>query len=308
MNTFEPINSDRLRDKDLMIAYLRDRADRKDEELIEQLMEDDPLYRLSMETLAEAMSENPANFRSELSLVEARMEQMLLSGRDQLIKRLESSEDQVSGAGLIEKFRKLPGWQKYLGLFFVIILWAGLIYIPLSHSAMPSEPELNLVPAGDIALAKEFLAGCGEKSPQGFGRADEPVSVYSALMLNYVEGNYQTALDQFQQVKKAGGLSASCEAMTIFYEAKSLMAIGRNDEAKARFTEAVQHPEIPVSARNAGFWYLANMEMAAGNEENAGKYFAALLASDKENKADHLATLMEKKYLQQAEQFLEYLK
>ncbi|MEZ4776518.1 MAG: hypothetical protein R3D00_25305 [Bacteroidia bacterium] len=306
MNTFEPIDKDRLRHVDLMIAYLTDTASLDDVEQIEALMEEDDLYRLSMEELSAEVVKNPGAAREKVLYAEKNIDALLLAGKNAFLEKNAGTTD---ANDLIARFRKTPFIYRFFGVLAGLLVAALLIWLPLRKSNLPFDPTANLIVGEDLQLATVFVGSCDDK---GFGRpkneVHEGVSISSALVDNYAEGNFEVAASQFTELLANPAFSDSCVALINFYQAKSLMAVGNNQPAIAAFSQTINQIAAKPSVINASHWYIANLLLVTGDYAAARQHFEKLASLEKTDKQNHLPSLLSKNYLSEARQFLEYLK
>ncbi|MEZ4827899.1 MAG: hypothetical protein R3C61_16680 [Bacteroidia bacterium] len=306
MNTFEPIDKDRLRNVDVMIAYLTDTASEKDVEAIEALMEEDELYRLSMEELAGAVAADPQVARAKVLRTEAALDELLLSGKDAFVAQLVASKEDTD---LIARFRKTPFIYRFFGVIAGLTIATLLIWLPLRKPNLPFDPAANLIIGEDLQMGTLFVKNCDNK---GIGRPEGEinagVSVSSALLDNYAEGNFDEAALQFAFLMKQGSLSDSCVALASFYQAKSYMAAGKNQPAIQAFSQTINQIAAKTSVIYASHWYIANLQLVEEDYQGAREHFRILAALDSDDKHNHLPSLLAKNYLTRAQQFLEYMK
>lgn len=306
MNTFEPIDKDRLRHVDLMIAYLTDTASLDDVEQIEALMEEDALYRLSMEELSAEVAKNPGNAREKVLHTEQNIDALLLAGKQTFLAQTAGTTEEND---LISRFRKTPLIYRFLGVLAGLTIAAWLIWLPLRTPELPFDPTANLVIGEDLQLATMFVGNCDN---QGFARPENEVrkgiTVTSALVDHYAEGNFENAADQFTQLLQDPSFSDSCLALINFYQAKSLMAAGNNQTAIAAFSQTINQIAAKPAVINASHWYLANLLLVSEDYAAARQHFEKLVSLDKADKKNHLPSLLAKNYLSEARQFLEYMK
>ncbi|MDX2247158.1 MAG: tetratricopeptide repeat protein [Bacteroidia bacterium] len=306
MNTFEPIDKDRLRHVDLMIAYLTDTASLEDIIKIEALMKEDDLYRLAMEELAREVSKNPQVAREKVVQTEALIDNMLLSGKNAFLAQTFAAEEEND---ITARFRKTPFIYRFFGILAGLVVATLLIWLPLRKPSLPLDPSANLIIGDDLQMATAFIGKCDNK---GFGRPEgqieASVSVSSALVDNYAEGNYPEAAAQFSQLLKNPSFSDSCLALIHFYQAKSLMAAGETEAAVNAFSQTIEQIAATPALVNASHWYLGNLLAVNEDYIAARVHFEKLAVLDPSAKKNHLPSLLAKNYLTEARQFLEYMR
>lgn len=294
MNSLNHSETDNLRDVDLMIAYLQDDVSLEEVEQIESLMEQDALYRAAMEGL-------------QYNLVSDR-DPMLTKRRDQQLQKAMpahldaarewfATQDGTSSKGNSwrDRMSGLPLWIIAGGVMVLLLL----IFLPFQTSNSSIDVSKNLLPDGDVVLAEQFVRDCGNNNP-GLGRG-EPVSVFSAFVENYAIQNYQIAAQQFSQLSNDPSLNDNCRSLINFYRAKSLMALGNQEQALAGFEAVVQVTSTQPSVINASHWYAGNLALALSQNTVAQSHFETLInTSNKE----HLPALLEKDYIQKAKTYL----
>jgi len=300
MDPFNHNDTDPLRSTDLMIAYLEDRAGEEDILKIEELLESDELYRLSMEELADQIADNRERAMVRIEKTELGFEAALEAAKTNFVNQLENateSSDRVEAPG-----QALPWWS-YVA---VIALIGGLAWLYLSQKnthTLHKEPIANLVLSTDQANLNSFMNDCGGNDP-GIGRP-KTASVYSALVEQFAAGNYQVAATQFESLSRTLGLP--CQTFAQYYKGQSYMVTKNLEMAEKAFEEVVGGTGSNEALRNASLWYLANLELARGAKEEAKSHFEMLLESEDKNEQVHIRELYDKGYLIDTQKYLNAL-
>lgn len=299
MNTFRHNNTEHLRETPTMLAYLHDELKLEEAEAVEQLMEEDPLYRLAMDELHALQRPLEKRLPQGMAQTEAQFAELLRSTSQRFGAQLEAPEGGLSpSSGKAASGRR---WRNYLLIAGGAVALALLIALPFVKQARLYEPpETQLVPDGDVYLAQQTLDNCGSRAI-GQGKT---ITLYTAMVEHFAAEDYGTASQQLAHLLERGELSGACEARLTFYLAESQMARGEYEAAKARFYEVVTHVDSPEAIKNASHWYLANLALAQEAPEQAHKHFSILLDAKEEN---HLEALLAKGYLQDAQAYMAYL-
>ncbi len=307
MDALNNNHTENLRDVDVMISYLQDEMTVTEIGEVEKLMEEDELYRLSMEQLATSLVQSPVQTRSNVLTLQKSLPTILAAQKESFIAQLEAQGGHADNNPWMDKIKDTPFWQKYL-LIAAIPLLILLAILPIIHKpklAPHKNPVENLVPDGDLTTANTLITDCGEL--QGIGRAKE-VTVYSALLENYAEENYQIASQQFELLTSGSSLSPECQSIINFYLAKSYMALNKQTAAKEKFAEVLKDGQASARVKNACHWYLANIYLSKKDQANAQTHLNALLQQDPTDTNMHLKALMDKNYLEDAGSYLDYIK
>ncbi|MEM7374512.1 MAG: hypothetical protein AAF587_38325 [Bacteroidota bacterium] len=296
-----------LRELDLMQAYLRDETSEMLVEEIEEEMERDPLYHLAMEALAHSSLDRTS---ASLTQLEEAFPALLIQAKEQFVAYLDTHPDLESPPATPTGnwLANLPAWQKWFGSLALLLFVASLVTLPLLMSGpdLHKDPALHLVVDGDQLAGISMLQECESKRP-GIGRGKE-VTFSSTLVETYASGKYGQAIREFRQLEKMPGLGDACLLYTKFYLAKSFMMEGDYSQAIATFKLISEHPASPASLVHAAHWYLGNLALAQKEYSTASTHFDLLLESDPHLSQDHIGTLLQNNYLQEAKQYLNALK
>lgn len=292
-----------------MQAYLRDEVSETLVQEIEAEMERDPLYHLAMEALAQSPDNTLEATFSRIQRTEEDFPQLLLSAKENFITYLESapSAEASPSPSLKEKFSKLPNWQKWFGALTLLLLVASLTTLPLlmSGPSFHKDPSLNLVADGDQRSAITMLQECEQSLGIGAGRE---VTFKSAIVGMYDNGNYAEAIHQFKQLSNIPDLGDNCQAYLRYFLANSYMMEGDYSQAIVTFKLLTENTANPASLINAAHWYLGNLALETKDFNTATAQFEQLLASDSSAKRDHVQSLFQSNYLQEAQKYLYELK
>lgn len=287
--------TERLRTTDLMLSYLRDEVPLEDVMQIESLMEEDPLYQLSMESLADKLAENPRLVRMHDQKMQEAFPALLMRAKETFVQQLDPPPKSGRGGGF-------PSW---LGWMLAGVLTLALVWIwwPANRGPVQlhSDPATHLVPEGDVAMLTLFVDQCGEKSP-GIGRQEE-ISVNSAMVEHFAANRFKVAARQLAQLQQQGQLSTECQAMTGFYLGESRLALKAHAPATTAFAAVAANENAPQALRNASYWYLGNLALEARNYDEASRYFS-LLEQAETDEQNHLRTLLDQRYLEIANRYL----
>lgn len=286
-----------LRTPETMLAYLRGQASVEQIELIELLMEADPLYEAAMEQLTQALRQNPALSVETLKQSETAIPEWLDSAKTKFVAELGNSSPPQSA------WRNIPNWQKGLGLLLVLGILSFFLFPREQAVQLPIDPLSTLVPDQDVMTAEGFSRLCYDTP--GIGR-NQSVSLETAFEGQYAMGNYQEAIRQFELLKGNAELSNECAALLRFYLAKSLMAERAYDRASETFRSVLAESEISPGIRNASRWYLANLSLYNKDYPTANNYLQDLIQADTAAN-EHLPALLNKNYLETAHQYWEAL-
>lgn len=299
MNSLNEHETERLRATDLMVAYLRDEASLEDVVQIETLMENDPLYRMSIESLADSLIENPFRARQHDLHMQAAFPDLLTRAKEDFVRQLETPDTPQSGS---------KGFPKGLGYAF-----AGILILALAWIWWPSTPgtvELHtaplshLSPAKDIQMVEKFVAGCGDYDP-GIGSGQTSQLTVSSIMVDHFAiEQYDFAAQQLSQVKNQGTLSPACELSTEFYLGECHMAMKHFAKATAAFTTVANAAEAPQALQHASHWYLANIALEQQAYEVAAQHLSQLVKADP-SPENHVGTLLTVNYLETAKRYLD---
>lgn len=299
MDPFNHNDTNPLRSTDLMIAYLEDRAGEEDILKIEELLESDELYRLSMEELADQIADNREMAKIRIEKTELGFESALEAAKTNFVKQLDNateSSDRVEAPG-----QALPWWSYMIA----IALIGGLAWLYLSQQntdTLHKEPLANLVITADEATLNTFMNDCGGNDP-GIGRP-KTASVYSALVEQFAAENYQVAAQQFESLSRTLGLP--CQSFAQYYKGQSYLGAKNFEMAEKAFAEVVSGEGDNEALKNASLWYLANLELARGANKEAKAHFELLIESDKNDQA-HIKELVDKGYLVDTQKYLNTL-
>ncbi|RMG21971.1 MAG: hypothetical protein D6730_17330 [Bacteroidetes bacterium] len=293
-------NDTHLRDTHRMMAYLRDEVKPEEIEQIEDLMERDPLYRLSMEQLSEVMAEHGQLAAEKVDQLQKQLPELLLAGKARFVQQLDAGlpTEGVQAGG------RLP-WKKFVLIASLVILASLGILLLWPGGELHKQAANNLMPEEDVMLAHSFVEGCNEELP-GIGRG-KAVSIYSAIVEHFAAENYRMASRQLEQIAAQQVLSEDCNALLMFYLAQSNMALKDYKKAELYFQTALNLAQNQPALRNAIHWYMGNMALQKKDTATARTHFEALAQADAGAAEQHLKSLLEKDYLQLAQQYLERL-
>ena len=300
---------ERLRDLNLMIAYLRDELSLEEVEKIEQLMEEDDLYRLSMQELSASLTPDTTLVKTKVQKLENNMAGILEKERDNFIVWLEDNDDDDpdndngsdgNGGGGISG---LPGWVKVSAFLAVITLLTLAIVFSLKQPQLPGNPNESLVVDEEISAAQQFTIGC---ITEGAAVAED-ATLESAFLMNFAEGNYAEAARQLSLFDNNPFLSPDCQTFVSFYLGQSYMAEKNHKLAIESFEKITSQSEVALNLKNASHWYLGNIYLVNEDYVKASENFSALVKSNHESENEHLQALMAKNYLSQAKEYLVYL-
>ena len=299
MNSLNNRETERLRTTGLMIAYLRDEVPLEEVMQIESLMEEDPLYRLSMESLADALAGDPIRARTHDLLMQEAFPGLLVQAKEAFVKELESPSP---GGGTNKGLRPWMGFA-LAGLLILALTW---LWWPATRGPvrLHSAAVTHLVPDGDVAMVAQFVDQCGNNSP-GIGR-QEQISVSSAMVEHFAGQRFDAAARMLVQLQQQGNLSAGCQAIAGFYLGESYLALNDHPKAQAAFATTAADPAAPVAIRNASYWYLGNLALEAKEYEAAAQHFHLLKKADADPE-NHIRTLLERQYLDSAQRYLQDL-
>lgn len=299
MNSLNEHETKRLRATDLMIAYLRDEASLEDVVQIETLMENDPLYRMSIENLADSLAESPFRARQHDLHMQAAFPDLLTRAKEDFVHQLETQNTPQTDS---------KGFPKWLGYTFV-----GLLILALAWVWWPSTPgtvELHTAPLSHLSPATgpqmvgTFVADCGDHKP-GIGSGQASQLTVSSIMVNhFAAGEYDFVAQQLSQVKNQGTLSAACEGSTEFYLGECHMAMKHFAKAKAAFTKVINEAGTPQALQHASLWYLGNLALEQKDYPSAQTYFARLTAAP-QSAESHAKSLLDKQYLEISQRYLD---
>ena len=311
MESMNHKESNPLRDLGLMTAYLRDETDEKRIQEIEAEMDQDPLYQLAMEALAQSLIEDPAGTPERMMQTEEAFPELLLNAKHQFIRQLEAESKPgndmppPSGGWL----SNLPGWQKWLGGIGILLLVGSLAMMPflINGPDMQKKAMKQLAVDGDLLTGENFLKEC-EQNPMNPGiGSGKRVSIYSALVESYAQEKYTEAARQFQTLEQYANLSDNCLTFTRFYLAKSLMMEGKLTEAAAAFQLVTEKKATQTALAHAAHWFLGNLALVEEDGETAAFHFQILADSHPSARNEHLETLLTQQYIKKAKSFLKQL-
>ncbi|MCB0846478.1 MAG: hypothetical protein KDE26_24685 [Bacteroidetes bacterium] len=224
MTSFSHNELEHLRDLDLMIAYLKDEVSLEEVEQIEQLMEEDALYKLSMEQLSTYISSDTSLSKTQIQRLEGNFPGLLEKTRENFILTLEENSG-GSNNNNGNWFTSLPPWLRLSSFLAIVALLGIAIFVSMQRNDLPQNLAQNLELDGDIQVAQNFMNNCGnngDKRP-GFGVGEE-LSLEKAFLIDYVEGNYKAAAQQLSMFENNLFLSEECQTTITFYLAKSHLA------------------------------------------------------------------------------------
>ena len=301
MDPFNQNDIDPLRNTDLMIAYLQDRAGEEDTQKIEELIESDELYRESMEALADMIAEGPELARIRIANTEANFATALETAKENFVKEISQSRsdtDDVESPG-----PGIPGWS-FLGVIILLAVIGGFI-LSFQGGEIHKAPEENLTAITDIEHVKSFVADCGDND-EGMGRG-KTISINSAMLEQYAAENFNTAASQLDVLSRNPLLDQNCQNHSAFYMAQSYLALGESERAAQAFEELLNGEGLDLKLRHASLWFLANLKLAQNQNDQAENLFKNLIESNKQNPDQHIDQLHNEKYLIDAEKYLSYL-
>ncbi|MEM8889325.1 MAG: hypothetical protein AAGD28_15210 [Bacteroidota bacterium] len=301
MDPFNQNDIDPLRNTDLMIAYLQDRAGEEDTRKIEELIESDELYRESMDALADMIAEGPELARIRIANTEANFATALETAKENFVKEISQSRsdtDDVESPG-----PGIPGWS-FLGVIVLLALIGGFI-LSFQGGDIHKAPEANLVALTDIQHVDNFVNACGDND-QGIGSGNA-ISVTTAMRDQYALDNFNTAASQLDVLSRNPLLNQNCQNHSTFYMAQSYLGLGERERAAQAFEELLNGEDLDLKLRHASLWYLANLKLSQNQNDQAENLFRNLIESSKQNPDQHIDQLHNEKYLIDAEKYLSYL-
>ncbi|MEL6252486.1 MAG: hypothetical protein AAFR87_10795 [Bacteroidota bacterium] len=301
MDPFNQNDIEPLRNTDLMIAYLQDRAGEEDTRKIEELIESDELYRESMEALADMIAEGPELARIRIANTEAHFASALEAAKENFVKEISKSQantDDASSPG-----PGLPAWS-FLGVIILLGL-IGWIILSYQGGEIHKAPESNLSALSDIQHVEYFVSACGDND-EGIG-SGKMISVNTAMLDQYAAENFNTAVSQLEVLSRNPLLDQNCQNHSVFYKAQSLLALGQRQQAAQAFEELLNGEGLDLKLRHASLWYLANLKMASNQNDQAKNLFKNLIKSNQQNPDQHIDQLHNEQYLVDAEKYLSYL-
>ena len=301
MTSFSHNELEHLRDLDLMIAYLKDEVSLEEVEQIEQLMEEDALYKLSMEQLSTYISSDTSLSKTQIQRLEGNFPGLLEKTRENFILTLEENSG-GSNNNNGNWFTSLPPWLRLSSFLAIVALLGIAIFVSMQRNDLPQNLAQNLELDGDIQVADNFMTNCG----QGIG-AGEEISLEKTFFNEYVEGNYEAAAKQLALFENNLFLSKECQTTITFYLAKSHLASGNHKSAIESFEKITSQSDASLKIKNASFWYLGNIYLVNEEYKKAQENFSQLVENDQVSEDEHLQALMEKNYLVKAQESLVYL-
>ncbi|MDW3652175.1 MAG: hypothetical protein R8P61_34185 [Bacteroidia bacterium] len=301
MDPFNQNDIDPLRNTDLMIAYLQDRAGEEDTQKIEELIESDELYRESMDALADMIAEGPELARIRIANTEAHFATALETAKENFVKEISQShsntdDTQSPGPGI-------PGWS-FLGVIILLGI-IGWIILSFQGGELHKAPETNLSALTDIQHVENFVTACGDDD-KGIGSRNV-ISVNTAMMEQYAAENFNTAASQLDALSRNPLLDQNCQNHSVFYKAQSYLALGKREQASLIFEELLNGEGLDLKLRHASLWYLANLKLTGKQNDQARNLFKNLIESNEKNPDQHIDQLHNEKYLIDAEKYLSYL-
>lgn len=302
METITNEEHSRLREIGLMVAYLKDEVSLEEATQIEILMEQDEMYRLSMETLAQNSFNQLNQIKLESPSIEQAFPDLLLKAKDQFILNLQNNQ---GGPGTNEGNGKGP-WRTYLGIIGLGLMLALSLYLIDTTPALHKAPVQNLVPNQGKNLAASLIASCGEQL--GIGQGQSNVTVFSTMVDQYATARYAQASHQFGELARRPNIDEDCMAKIRFFEAQSYMGLHDHTQAAALMNALLATNNLESDIANACNWYLGNIALNAGDESAASQYFSNLLESKNSPDSQHLKSLIEQNYMEDAEKYMERMK
>lgn len=300
MDPFNQNDIDPLRNTDLMIAYLQDRAGEEDTRKIEELIESDELYRESMEALADMIAEGPELARIRIANTEAHFATALETAKENFVKEISQSRKDTDDAE--SPGPGIPGWS-FLGVIILLGIIGGFI-LSFQGGEIHKAPESNLSALTDIQHIESFLADCGDNDGIGSG---DVISVTTAMRDQYAAENFNTAASQLDVLSRNPLLNPNCQNHSAFYMAQSYLALGESERAAQAFEELLNEEGLDLKLRHAALWYLANVKLTLSQNDQAKNLFKNLIESNKQNPDQHIDQLHNEQYLIDAEKYLSYL-
>ncbi len=299
MNSLNEHETERLRATDLMVAYLRDEASLEDVVQIETLMENDPLYRMSIESLADSLAESPFRARQHDVHMQAAFPDLLTRAKEEFIRQLETPDAPQTGS---------KGFPKWLGYAFAGLLILALAWVWWPSTSGPVElhtaPLSHLSPNTGNQMAAAFVKDCGDYKPGiGSGQASQ-LSISSIMVNHFASGEYDFVAQQLSQVKNQGTLSPACEVSTEFYLGECHLAMKHFAKATTAFTTVVNTAGAPQALQHASLWYLGNLALEQQDFPLAQTYFIRLTAAP-QSAESHSKSLLDKHYLETAKRYLD---
>ena len=295
-----------LRDLNLMIAYLKDEVSLEEVEKIEQLMEEDALYRLSMVELSASLTADTTLVKNTTQRLENNMTAVLEKGRDNFIVWLENNDedpdndDGGNGGGGISG---LPGWVKVSSFIAVITLLTLAVVFSLRQPQLPGNPTEALVVDEEISAAQEFTIECITDG----AAVTEDATLESAFLTHFAEGNYAESARQLTLFDDNPFLEPNCQTFVSFYLGQSYIAEKNHKLAAESFEKITSQSEVALNLKHASHWYLGNIYLVNEDYKQAFENFSILAESNQDSENEHLQALMAKNYLSQAKEYLVYL-